>query len=43
MRLIFPVATAVIIGGGVTFLYSLTMFLPLIDMLRDMALEVSPY
>lgn len=43
LRLLFPIVTAVVIGGGATFIYALTMFLPLIDTLRDMAQEVRPY
>lgn len=43
LRMLFPLVTAVVIGGGVTFVYALTMFLPLVDTLRDMAMEVAPY
>lgn len=40
LRLVFPVATAVIVGGGATLLYALTLFMPLTDMLRDLSIDV---
>ncbi len=43
LRLAFPLATAVVIGGGATLLYALALFLPMAGLLRDMALETSPY
>ncbi|MGE3315373.1 MAG: type II secretion system F family protein [Planctomycetaceae bacterium] len=43
LRLLFPLASAVVIGGGVTLIYALTMFLPFIQTLGDMAREVRPH
>lgn len=43
LRLLFPLVAAVLIGGGATLVYALTMFLPLTETLRDLALEVAPY
>jgi general secretion pathway protein F len=38
-KLLFPIVTALVIGGGVTALYALTLFGPLTQFWRDLGLE----
>lgn len=37
LKLSFPILACVVIGGGVTLLYALGLFLPLVDMLHELA------
>lgn len=39
LNFVFPVVASVVIGGGALLLYSLAFFVPLIDMLNDLATE----
>jgi type II secretory pathway component PulF len=43
-KVLFPVISGVVIGGGATLFYALGLFLPFINMLSDLgASEVSPF
>jgi type II secretory pathway component PulF len=42
VRAILPIVICVVIGGGVTLLYGLALFLPVVDMLRGIAAPLSP-
>ena len=37
LRVIVPIATCVVIGGGVTLLYGLALFMPVVELLRGLA------
>lgn len=37
LRLVFPVVTAIVVGGGATLLYAMTLFMPLTELLRDLS------
>ena len=37
LRIFFPIFVAVLIGGGVTFMYGLSTFLPLVELLHSLA------
>lgn len=36
-KLLMPIALVMVVGGGATLLYALTLFLPFVDMLRDLS------
>jgi type II secretory pathway component PulF len=37
LRLLIPAVTCVVVGGGVTLLYGLALFVPVVDMLQTIA------
>lgn len=39
VRVVLPVAAVIVVGGGVTLVYALTLFVPLTQMLRDLGTE----